>query len=87
MPPRNQGIGQSHEPRQLQVRLRSRPLQTVGTFFRCSRRPCTVEGIATGLGLCPNEVLKHLDVLCAKGVIRTQRKAESVFYEGARDPS
>ena len=48
-----------------------------------TRRPCTVEGIAVGLGLRPNEVLKHLDILCAKGVIRTERKGESVFYEKA----
>jgi len=46
-----------------------------------NRRPCTVEGIAMGLGLRPNEVLKHLDILCATGVIRTERKGESVFYE------
>ena len=44
-----------------------------------------MEGIATGLGLRPNEVLKQLDVLCAEGVIRTERKGEAVFYEGARD--
>jgi wyosine [tRNA(Phe)-imidazoG37] synthetase (radical SAM superfamily) len=52
-----------------------------------SRRPCAVEEIATGLGLRPNEVLKHLDVLCAEGVIRTGRKGEAVFYEGARNRS
>jgi len=46
-----------------------------------NRRTCTVEGIAMGLGLRPNEVLKHLDILCATGVIRTERKGESVFYE------
>lgn len=50
-----------------------------------SRRPCTVEGIATGLGLRPNEVLKHLDVLCANGSIRSERKDESVFYEGVHN--
>jgi wyosine [tRNA(Phe)-imidazoG37] synthetase (radical SAM superfamily) len=50
-----------------------------------NRRPCTVEGIATGLGLRPNEVLKHLDVLCAKGAIRSARKGKAVFYEGVRN--
>jgi len=49
-----------------------------------SRRPCTVEGIATGLGLHPNEVLKHLDVLCTKGIIRSDRRGPAVFYEEAR---
>jgi len=36
------------------------------------RRPCTVEGIAVGLGLRPNEVLKHLEALCARGSIRSE---------------
>lgn len=50
-----------------------------------SRRPCTVEGIATGLGLRPNEVVKRLDVLCATGAIRAERRGEVVFYEGVRN--
>jgi wyosine [tRNA(Phe)-imidazoG37] synthetase (radical SAM superfamily) len=50
-----------------------------------SRRPCTVEGIATGLGLRPNEVLKRLEVLCATGTIRAERRGEAVFYEGVRN--
>ncbi|MBN2357999.1 MAG: radical SAM protein, partial [Deltaproteobacteria bacterium] len=50
-----------------------------------SRRPCTVEGIAAGLGLRPNEVLKHLDILCTEGTIRSERKGEAVFYERDRD--
>lgn len=47
------------------------------------RRPCTVEGIAVGLGLRPNEVLKHLEALCAKGSIRSERRGDDMFYEGA----
>jgi len=47
-----------------------------------SRRPCTVEGIATGLGLLPNEVLKHLEVLSAKGAVRVKRRGDLPFYEG-----
>ncbi len=47
------------------------------------RRPCTVEGIAAGLGLRPNEVLKHLEALCARGSIRSERRGEDMFYEGA----
>jgi wyosine [tRNA(Phe)-imidazoG37] synthetase (radical SAM superfamily) len=50
-----------------------------------SRRPCTVEGIATGLGLRPNEVLKRLEVLCATGTLRAERRDEAVFYEGVRN--
>jgi len=51
-----------------------------------SRRPCTIEGIANGLGLRPNEVIKHLDVLCAKEAIRSERRGEAVFYKGIRKP-
>jgi wyosine [tRNA(Phe)-imidazoG37] synthetase (radical SAM superfamily) len=49
------------------------------------RRPCTVEGIAIGLSLCPNEVLKHLEVLCARGSIRSERRGEKMFYERDRN--
>ena len=45
-----------------------------------SRRPCTVEGLATGLGLPPNEVVKHLEALCARGVVRSKRSDNAVFY-------
>ncbi|MBN2716057.1 MAG: radical SAM protein [Deltaproteobacteria bacterium] len=47
-----------------------------------NRRPCTIEGVAKGLGLHPNEVVKHLDVLHSRGVIRAVRSNEAVFYEG-----
>ena len=50
------------------------------------RRPCTVDGIATGLGLRPSEVLKHLDVLLAQRVIQSERNGEAVFYRGVRTP-
>lgn len=50
------------------------------------RRPCTVEGIATGLGLPPNEVIKHLDVLCRRDVVRPDHKEEAVFYKGVSVP-
>jgi wyosine [tRNA(Phe)-imidazoG37] synthetase (radical SAM superfamily) len=49
------------------------------------RRPCTVGGIAAGLGLRPNEVLKHLEALCARGSIRSERKGDDMFYERACD--
>jgi len=50
-----------------------------------SRRPCTVEGIAAGLGLRPNEVVKHLDSLCTRGTVRSERRDDTVFYEVVRD--
>lgn len=50
-----------------------------------SRRPCTLEGIAAGLGLAPNEVLKHLEALCATGAVRAERRGDAVFYERTRN--
>jgi wyosine [tRNA(Phe)-imidazoG37] synthetase (radical SAM superfamily) len=49
-----------------------------------ARRPCTVEGIATGLGLAPNDVVKRLDALVRKGTVLAVRRGEAVFYERAR---
>lgn len=46
-----------------------------------ARRPCTVEGIATGLGMHPNEVVKHLDALRLSGAVRSSRRGDLVFYE------
>jgi wyosine [tRNA(Phe)-imidazoG37] synthetase (radical SAM superfamily) len=46
------------------------------------RRPCTVEGIAAGLSLRPNDVLKHLDVLLGRGAIRSERRDGALYYEG-----
>jgi len=51
-----------------------------------TRRPCTVEGVAAGLGLQPNEVVKHLDGLCSKGAVRPERRGNGVFYERVRTP-
>jgi len=45
-----------------------------------SRRPCTVEDIATGLGLPPNEVIKNVHVLCGRGTVRTERRGNAVYY-------
>lgn len=50
------------------------------------RRPCTVQGIATGLGLSPNDVLKHLATLRARGIVRSERRGDSVFHEVTRGP-
>ena len=49
-----------------------------------NRRPCTVEGISDGLGLLPNEVIKHLDVLVTRGTVHAARRDNGVFYEGVR---
>ncbi|MBN2491939.1 MAG: radical SAM protein [Planctomycetes bacterium] len=49
------------------------------------RRPCTVEGIAQGLALPPNAVVKHLDALLAGGSVRLERREGTVFYEGVQE--
>ncbi len=49
-----------------------------------ARRPCTVKGIADGLSMRPNEVVKHLDALCARGIVRSASRENGVFYEEAR---
>lgn len=51
-----------------------------------ARRPCTVDGIATGLGLAPNDVVKRLDALVRDGTVRAVRCGEAVFYERTRVP-
>ncbi len=45
------------------------------------RRPCTVDGIAEGLALRPNQVLKSLENLCAAGTVRVVRRGDAIFYE------
>lgn len=45
-----------------------------------SRRPCTLQDLATLLGLHINEVNKYLDVLDAEGKIESNRQDRGVFY-------
>jgi wyosine [tRNA(Phe)-imidazoG37] synthetase (radical SAM superfamily) len=47
------------------------------------RRPCTVEGIAHGLGITPSEVVKLLDPLAARGDVLTERRGPEQFYRAA----
>ncbi|MFH1746567.1 MAG: radical SAM protein [Planctomycetota bacterium] len=51
------------------------------------RRPVTLNDVALGLGLHPNEVAKYLDELVRKQVLVCQRVGEKVYYRivGARD--
>ncbi len=58
-----------------------------GILSLLARRPCTVRGIADGLGLHPNDVLKHLDDLVARGAVRPRRRGRAVWYERARLPA
>ncbi len=44
------------------------------------RRPCTVEGIAKGLGMSPNEALKHVNSLVGRGEVVPGRVGTELFY-------
>ena len=50
-----------------------------------NRRPCTVEGIASGLALRPNEVLKRVLLLRQRGAVKAVRKENTLYYEGTRN--
>ncbi|MDY0060487.1 MAG: radical SAM protein [Myxococcota bacterium] len=45
-----------------------------------ARRPCTVQGIAAGLGLAPNEVLKALERLDSRGLTDRRLLPGGVFH-------
>jgi wyosine [tRNA(Phe)-imidazoG37] synthetase (radical SAM superfamily) len=45
-----------------------------------ARRPCSLEDIAQGLGMHPNEVLKHLDYLAAQQSLRTTLRNGKRYY-------
>jgi wyosine [tRNA(Phe)-imidazoG37] synthetase (radical SAM superfamily) len=47
------------------------------------RRPCTPEDVATGLGVHPNEVAKHLDELVREYALVCERNGEQIFYRFA----
>ena len=49
-----------------------------------SRRPCTVEGVANGLGLKTGTVVKRLGVLVERGAVKTVRRDNGLFYEKTR---
>jgi wyosine [tRNA(Phe)-imidazoG37] synthetase (radical SAM superfamily) len=45
------------------------------------RRPCTLEGISSGLAMQPGEALKHLDTLCRKGTVTVVHTHDGIFYK------
>ena len=47
-----------------------------------TRRPCSLEDIASGLGMAPNEVAKQIDRLIAAGRVRMTRQ-HGTFYRAA----
>jgi len=44
------------------------------------RRPCSVEDIAAGLGLHPNEVVKYVEELCSQGKIQPRVQNHRLYY-------
>ncbi len=49
-----------------------------------SRRPCTVKGISSGLGLHAGEVVKRLEALSRNGAVMVVTRDRDVFYEAVR---
>ena len=48
------------------------------------RRPCTIEGVSSGLGLHAAQAAKRLQALKRQGVVKPTRKNREVFYEIVR---
>lgn len=44
------------------------------------RRPCSLNDICNGLSMPPNEVIKHIEFLRARGLIETSSKSGVLFY-------
>ncbi|NMC69029.1 MAG: radical SAM protein [Myxococcales bacterium] len=51
------------------------------------RRPCTVEGIAAGLGLSPDESVRQVEALVGAGRVRAVRRGGALFYAAVRRPA
>lgn len=51
------------------------------------RRPCTVEDVADGLSLNRLEALKRLEMLVARGIIKTSRHDSKVYYQANANAS
>ncbi|HEX9934676.1 MAG TPA: radical SAM protein [bacterium] len=45
------------------------------------RRPCTLEGVSSGLAMQPGEAVKHLDTLCRKGAVTVVHTRDGIFYK------
>jgi hypothetical protein len=49
------------------------------------RRPCTLEDIAGGLGIHPNDAVKYVQSLLDGGAIRRRQQLYRTYYEAARE--
>jgi len=48
------------------------------------RRPCTLDDVAAGLDVHPNEALKHIDALLADGLVVAVGRGGRTYYEAGR---
>lgn len=46
-----------------------------------SRRPCTVQGVATGLGLAASEATRRIKALAAQGAVKLVQNKGTMFYQ------
>ncbi len=49
-----------------------------------NRRPCTVRGVALGLGLNAAQASKRLEALCRKGLVGIVRRDRDLFFDAMR---
>jgi wyosine [tRNA(Phe)-imidazoG37] synthetase (radical SAM superfamily) len=50
------------------------------------RRPCSLQDVADGLGMHPNEALKYLEDLDADGLLRKRSAGQTLFYAATGQP-
>lgn len=50
------------------------------------RRPCSIEDVATGLGIHRNEAVKYVELLTADGSIRPEPRGDTVYYVKTSEP-
>ncbi|MDD5458543.1 MAG: radical SAM protein, partial [Phycisphaerae bacterium] len=44
------------------------------------RRPCSIDDICSGMGLHPNEAVKHIKSLQADGLVTSEKKGDVVYF-------
>lgn len=47
------------------------------------RRPCTLQDVAVGLAIHPNEAVKYVQALLEEGVVRRRQRLYQTYYEAA----
>ena len=53
---------------------------TQDVFSMLKRRPCTLNDICAGLGIAPNEAIKHVTDLQSRSLIVSEDKAGKMFF-------